>query len=41
LQLLGLHDYINSNEEYKLLYKVVDEYDVIFVDSYEQSDISL
>lgn len=40
-QLEGFKDYINSNESYKLLYKTIDEYGIIFVNSYEQSDISL
>lgn len=40
-QLEGLRDYINSIESYRLLYREIDEYGVIFVDSYKESDISL
>lgn len=40
-QLEGLRDYIRSNEGYRLLYREIDEYGAIFVNSYEESDISL
>ena len=40
-QFEALKDYIQSIESYRLLYKEIDQYGVIFVDSYKDSDISL